>query len=235
MYADVEGQIPLHLTFTHPMDDLDSPLLKTLSQNRTKSCAEILLKADPGMINQKDLEKRTILHQSTGENNIQLVELLTNIPGCNVNAQDMMKRTPLHYAAVAGLTPIVELLLSREADDSVQDSIGASPLHYACSKNHAQCVTALLCRESESVYAPDHEGRFPLVWACAKGHVQTCRTLLDFAVDPSAKDKYGATALHSAAFVGQTKCALLLIERGADVNAIDDQHQTALFRAAERK
>jgi ankyrin repeat protein len=53
-------------------------------------------------------------------------------------------------------------------------------------------------------------------------------------MNPSAKDKYGATALHAAAFAGQTKCAILLIERKADVNAIDDQHQTALFRAAER-
>lgn len=72
------------------------------------------------------------------------------------------------------------------------------------------------------------------MWASAKGHYNTVRTLLDFKIDPSSKDKFGATALHAAAFAGQTKCAILLIERKADVNAIDDQHQTALFRAAER-
>jgi ankyrin repeat protein len=156
--SDIEGKTPLHLVFTHTVDTSPySPFSK-----KTKSCAEILLRADPGMINQQDLEQRTILHQSTGENNYPLVDLLTRTPGCNINAQDVMKRTPLHYAAVAGYTPILELLLSRNADDSVQDSIGASPLHYASSKNHAQCVTALLSRESESCYNPDNDGRFPL-------------------------------------------------------------------------
>lgn len=129
--SDIEGKTPLHLSFSH------RPCPPQRMFKKPKSCPELLLKADPGMINECDLEQRTTLHQATSENNIPLVELLLSVPGCNLNCQDAARRTPLHYAAVAGYTPLVLLLLSRNADDSLKDFMGATPLHYACSKNHS--------------------------------------------------------------------------------------------------
>ncbi|KAJ3224758.1 hypothetical protein HK099_007943 [Clydaea vesicula] len=229
--TDVEGKTPLHLSYSQKIsvdsnaaeDNMIGEKMQFLKK-KCYNCSELLLKADPGMINISDLDGRTTLHQATGENNIQLVELLTSIEGVNINAQDSMKRTPLHRAAVAGYSTMLELLLSRNADDSLMDVGGATPLHYATSKNHSMCVTILMSSER----------RYPLVWAVAKGHVQTCRTLLDFNVNVSAKDKNGATALHAAAYAGQTKCATLLIERKADVNELDNDDRTPLFRACER-
>ena len=43
-----------------------------------------------------------------------------------------------------------------------------------------------------------------------------------------AKDKYGETALHWAAFYGHVEVAKVLIENGADVGAKDKNNETAV-------
>lgn len=68
-----------------------------------------------------------------------------------------------------------------------------------------------------------------LCMAAANGNTATVQQLLDDGVPVDACEKRtGWTALHWAASTGETECAALLLERGADVNAPDSDGLTPL-------
>ena len=194
-----------------------------------------ILTQDTSILNLADLDGRTPLHLACAGNNLELVDYLTSFSHCDINGSDNMGRTPLHWSCVSGYSLIATVLLHRGADDGQGDRVGATPLHYACSKNHAQCIVALLSRKNGR-YLKDKEGRSPLVWAVMKGHVQSCRILLSMSavVDVNARDFQGFTALHAAAYCGQSVCTSLLIEKGANVNVLDEAGFPPIFRAVEK-
>ena len=51
---------------------------------------------------------------------------------------------------------------------------------------------------------------------------------------PGRDRRGGETPLHRAAYVGHTQATILLLENGADVNAVDEWKQTALHLAANK-
>jgi hypothetical protein len=55
------------------------------------------------------------------------------------------------------------------------------------------------------------------------------KALLASGLDPDTQDKYGRTALHAAALLGQLDLARYLLSKGADVNARDGDSRTPLM------
>ena len=76
-------------------------------------------------------------------------------------------------------------------------------------------------------------GEQPLVQAAKRNDAAQVRTLLRQRVDPNAKEGDGATALHWAAYHGNTAIADQLIAAGARVDAANDLAITPLALAAE--
>jgi hypothetical protein len=71
----------------------------------------------------------------------------------------------------------------------------------------------------------------PLAWATLVGDAASVRMMLDAGCDPSVRSEDQNTALHAAAFFGRRDIASLLIERGADVNAVSRSGETPLAAA----
>jgi ankyrin repeat protein len=65
-----------------------------------------------------------------------------------------------------------------------------------------------------------------LLNAAEAGNIEAIKQHLATGTDVNAKDKYGGTPLHYAAFHGHKETVELLIAEGADVNAKDEDGET---------
>ena len=61
---------------------------------------------------------------------------------------------------------------------------------------------------------------------------QQAAALIASGIDVNARDEYGNTLLHFAAFHGQIELVKLLLATGADINAVDKSSSTVLHRVA---
>ena len=64
------------------------------------------------------------------------------------------------------------------------------------------------------------------------GHAQLIADLLRYGVPIDAKNSLGETALHLAAYSGKLLIAEQLVDKGANIDALNDDLETPLFYAA---
>lgn len=221
------------------------PLARSqISTRDTVQMATILiscLKSDA--LNAPDLDGRTALHYAASGAFTELTGVLLGQKHCDVNKKSLSQRTALHHAAMNGSTNIMLALLERGAEDRLKDSYGATALHYLSAKNHGHCIQSLFeyfkakgpgqtGEYAIPAYLADNQGRYPLTWAVLKGNVQTCRILVENGVPTALRDCQGGTALHAAAYSGQTMC--IYASTREELDYTDNLGETPLMKAVER-
>jgi cytohesin len=166
--------------------------------------------------------------------------------GADTNAQDEDDATPLHLASYDGRIEIVRVLLDHGAAANSKDNQDRTALHsvaegrYHYSKDHDGIrVAQLLLERGADVNAPDKDNGTPLHLASCYGRIEIARVLLDGGAATNSKGNRGRSPLHVVAEGGNfysrdtdAPAAQLLLERGADVNALDDDDQTPLHLAS---
>ena len=94
-------------------------------------------------------------------------------------------------------------------------------------KGGEETIRTLIEKHPEALHT------LPIVGARYPTSAKNLRALLDAGADPNASDWLGKTALHFAAEKGDLEAAQLLIERGADINAVEAEYRsTPLAEAA---
>ena len=90
---------------------------------------------------------------------------------------------------------------------------------------------SLLCERGDIDVEKGHmyDGKTALHRAAYLGRMEYMRILLDVGkANVNAKDNYSQTPLHFAALRGHIEAATLLIERGAEINPINNSNETSL-------
>ena len=165
--------------------------------------------------------------------------------------------TPLCYAIRSKNTAIVELLISRGA---IIEPYSERFLDYAASDDRVEIAELLLENGADPSKAPrilddgsaistlfkrygippkdinekSHMGWPDLVYVCRgdnREHPDKVQRLLALGADIDVRNYKGKTALHYAAKAGFLKVINLLIERGAPLDATDNDGETPLFDA----
>ena len=167
--------------------------------------------------------------------------------------------TAVHEAAFKNDLALAELLLAHGADPNRADRLGVAPLHAAVETGKRPLVQALLAapgvnpnvriakglpfRRADYVSRAYYAGATPFWLAAKNGDVATMRILLAGGADPNLPSENGTTPLLVAAGLGQTDSRMVsesrlldavqfLVERGADVNAVNRNGQNAIHGAA---
>lgn len=115
---------------------------------------------------------------------------------------------------------------------------GATALHIACEFGRATAVEHFLKNGTFKILdTRDKMRRTPLHMACLYDHINCVEILLKnefkiIKVGIDAHDQYGNTSLHIAAMNGNLEILNLLINAGADINAVNRDGNTALHIAA---
>ena len=136
------------------------------------------------------------------------------------------KRTRLMYAAAHGDAARVSWLLARGAPREAKDGGGETALIWASRKGNADVIRSLLAAGAY-LEAPSNNRVTPLWLTAWFGHTDAMRTLLTAGANAEAPVTaiYGWRPLHAASAAsnyGSEAAATLLLDAGADVNALDN-------------
>jgi ankyrin repeat protein len=112
-----------------------------------------------------------------------------------------------------------------------------TPAHYAASGTDFQ-VLEMLLKKTNVVNETDSTGKTPLFYAIynsSEEQVNILRILIENGAKLNEKDILGKTALHYAAEMGKTRCIPFLLQRGANLDIVDNRNKTALDLAPSEK
>ena len=161
------------------------------------------------------------LHKAAREGDADRVRKLLDA-GADVNVRNADKQrlqyTPLHWAAYYGHLEIAEILISRGADLDAEDPDYSTPLYLAAEEGHPKVVEFLISKGAKVNVKNSRWGYTPLhraVWG------------------PVAMRKHlgGRTVREADLNENYLKIVGMLLEKGAKVNARDNDGKTALDQA----
>lgn len=185
----------------------------------------------------KDNEGRTALHLSTGSDSSKCTKLLLRYMDTTaVNEADSELMTAAHWSAFHDHAKHLDLLISMGANILLPDREGRLPLHWTSTNTTQTTCNLILVAAPDCINAQDSEGRTALHLAVANSNLPIVDILTSLEqCQLSSPDNMRRTPLHWAAVLGYESLATLLLQRGADFAAVDENGATALHYAAQHE
>ena len=148
--------------------------------------------------------------------NNDLSKLGVLVKSNDVNLKDERGGTPLMYAATVGGLDAMKLLVSAKADVNAKNAFDVTPLILSGTD---LAKVRFLAEKGANVNAQSKQGRTALLVAAGyDGGTEIVKFLISKGADLAAHDDAGETALLAATGANDTETALLLLQKGANVN-----------------
>ena len=193
------------------VDEHTRPLHHAASRGNAH-VAKLLLVAGAAVNETARPDGHTALHEAATCGHMEVVEVLL-LKQADVNAQDDHGRTAVHRAALSGHDELVMMLLAKGADASLRDGDGNTLLHCAAAGGCEQAMAKLLADGAD-------------VDACNNKKQRTPLHLVVMGADHSAYRN--VTPERREARARMERIARMLLDHGADVNALDSTGDTPL-------
>ena len=150
----------------------------------------------------------------------------------DVNSIDLdSNETPLMTASSVGNDEIVYLLINYGASTNMNTAGGRTPLLLACMSGHVGAINILLqngARPNLDCSRAHLSSLTPLYWAVTKQNIKTVETLVYHGAHVDSKYLRDKTILHSSVIHSNIDIVKLLIDRGADLSAMDYNGETPI-------
>ncbi|CAF3851561.1 unnamed protein product, partial [Rotaria sp. Silwood2] len=238
------------------LDDQNESALELALKTKQDSMAENLVrhKAD---INHIDDKNQTLLHLSIKQGDEHSATFLIK-HSCLLDHQtNILHETPLHLLSslnpteissdiMSGMCRVAQLILEYGADTNIKDAQGNTCLHRAILANNMNVFQELLKPPNISLDERNIDDHVPL-WLALQQAEQK-RNLIDFdfnnetfasllvergasidAIDPLLND----SLLHKCARHHYQSAGIYLIEKGANINHMNKQGETALHLTSQ--
>ncbi|KAJ3019819.1 UNVERIFIED_CONTAM: hypothetical protein HDU68_010490 [Siphonaria sp. JEL0065] len=214
---DTHGWTPLHCAAENGFDDV----------------VQVLLKARATVNLQTTDTGSTSLHFACIQGNIRVASLLMD-EGAILDSISSNSSTPLHHAAQYGHLALVKKFVESGANKIAGNFELNTPIHLAASYGHTAIVDYLL-DQGVDVDVLNYYQRNPLHLAVDNDCLDTVRLLISRGSSLNLVDNVGRwTPLLMACGGGFKQVASLLLEKGANVDALDKCGKSALHLAAEK-
>jgi len=165
-----------------------------------------------------------VLLRAVWQNDLSKVESVLS-HSKNIKGYSKKGVSPLMVAAFTGNSKIVDLLLSHGADPNHVTIDGITPI-YAAAWNARVDIAQTLVKAGAIINISDRSGQNPLMCACS-GNNDYLVECLHYALG----NRSGT--LYERNFRGREKVVKLLLDRGARVEALDNEGRTALMYAID--
>ena len=226
----------------------------TMARNAQTVRSLLQKKAD---VNAPQVDGSTALHWAVRYDDLDTADLLIRA-GARVSAANREGVTPLQLAAMNGSAPMIDKLLKAGANpNAALTPSGDTALMMAARTGKPEAVTVLLESGADVNAKESWGGTTPLMWAVSERHTAAVKLLLDHGADANARSNFVAAAngrgfegrtpiaaktdqkveefasgwltpLMFAAREGDLESARLLVNAGANVNAIAGDGKDAL-------
>ncbi len=211
-------------------------------------------------VNAPQVDGTTALHWAVRANDLELTEMLLKA-GANASAANQSGATPMLLAAINGNAAILKRLIQAGADPNAAISeTGDTPLMMAARTGTVDAVRVLLEHGANINTKETWGGTTALMWAVSERHPEVTRLLVERGADVNAKSNFvpaasgrgfegtaavapkpgqtieefasgWMTPLMFAAREDDLESARILIQGGADVNAVGGDGKDALALA----
>ncbi|XP_044301333.1 E3 ubiquitin-protein ligase MIB2 [Varanus komodoensis] len=180
--------------------------------------------------------KCTALYIAVNKGFTEVVQALCE-HNCAINLPDSYGDTPLHYAITADFKCIIETLTDvPNIDFTIQNQQGFNLLHHAALKGNKVAIKKILARARQLVDAKKEDGFTALHLAALNSHRDVAELLIrEGRCDVNVKNNRNQTPLHLAVTQGHMDMVQLLVSEGCDVNAEDEDGDTAMHVVLERE
>ncbi len=152
--------------------------------------------------------------------------------GADPGLENQRSRAPLHFAAVTGNSEIVSLLVNAGVDVNCTDSEGLTPLMLMAQNRKTDAALKFIQNENVDTELKDKNNCSAVDYATQAGLRELVKALTKD--EEEHTDSYGNTSLHHACFNGQGEVVKVLIEKGADVNKLNDNGASPLILAVQQ-
>lgn len=200
-------------------------------------------------VNAAEADGTTALHYAVRNDDLDLANRLIGA-GANVKAANRYGVTPLYLAAVNGNAAMIEKLLGAGVDANAVSTEGETALMTASRTGRVDAVKVLLSHGADVNARETWHGETALMWAVSQKHPEAARELIAKGADVNARSTFnkwerqnsaeprekwlplgGLSPLEFAARQGCAACIPVLVEAGADLNAVDADLITPLISA----
>lgn len=170
----------------------------------------------------------TLLGVAVQANKADMVQLLIK-HGADVSCKNKDGKSVLHVAAARAGREIVQMLLAAGADPMHPGNNGATPLHDAIWEGNSAAVEALIPAYAEVNFSPD--GRYngyPITMAIMRGRADYVQLFINAGMNMNDKRFCKMPLLHTAAMNDRVFIVKMLLQAGADRNAVDERGKKAV-------
>lgn len=175
--------------------------------------------------------KAALHHALERDNPVRFFELFLD-RGADPRLESRSGRTAVAIAARMGRGDVLELFERRNLSIELE---GGDALLAACARADERAARAILAREPVLVASLEAEDRSFVADFAGAGNTAAVRLMLDLGFDVGSRTSKGGssddTALHLAIWRGRHETVKLLVERGAPLEALNEQRRTPLAHA----